>query len=64
MSDIIILFLATAVIIIAAAFLLSWAFRKKIKREKQIQKMHERNDDGLSSGVGTGVGIDKIDGEF
>ena len=62
--DTITLFLAIALIIIAVAFLLSWAFRKTIRRDKQIEKLHERPDDELGSGVGTGIGIDKVDGEY
>ncbi len=56
--------MAIALIIIAVAFLLSWMFRKSIKRDKQIEKLHERHDDELGSGVGTGIGIDKVDGEY
>jgi flagellar basal body-associated protein FliL len=62
--DTITIFLAIALIIIAVAFLLSWMFRKSIKRDKQIEKLHERHDDELGSGVGTGIGIDKVDGEY
>lgn len=62
--DTITIFLAVALIIIAAAFLLSWMFRKTIHREKQIEKLQERHDDELGSGVGTGIGIDKVDGEY
>ncbi len=62
--DTITIFLAIALIIIAVAFLLSWMFRKSIRRDKQIQKMYEQNDDGLSSGIGTGVGIDKAGEDF
>ena len=62
--DTITIFLAVALIIIAAAFLLSWLFRKTIHREKQIEKLHEHHNDELGSGIGTGVGIDKIDGEY
>lgn len=61
--DPVIIFLAVAVLIIAAAFLLSFLFGKTIRREKQIEKLHERHDDELGSGVGTGIGIDRIDGE-
>lgn len=62
--DTITIFLAIALIIIAVAFLLSWMFRKSIKRDKQIEKLNERHDDELGSGVGTGIGIDKVDGEY
>lgn len=62
--DIITIFLAVALIIIAAAFLLSWMFRKSIRRDKQLEKLQERHDDELGSGVGTGIGIDKVDGEY
>lgn len=58
------IFLAIALIIIAVAFLLSWMFRKSIQRDSQIKKLHERHDDELGSGVGTGIGIDKVDGEY
>jgi uncharacterized protein YoxC len=64
MKSFVLIFLAIAVIIIAMAFLVSWIFGKKIKHDKHIQKKHERGDDGLSSGVGTGIGIDKTDGDF
>jgi len=62
--DTITIFLAIALIIIAVAFLLSWMFRKSINRDKQIEKLNERHDDELGSGVGTGIGIDKVDGEY
>ena len=55
------IFLAIAIFIIAVAFLLSRLFRKTIKQDKQIQKAHERDPDGLSSGVGTGIGIEEGD---
>jgi len=50
--------------IIAVAFLLSWMFRKSINRDREIEKLHERHDDELGSGVGTGIGIDKVDEEY
>lgn len=62
--DTITIFLAIALIIIAVAFLLSWLFRKRIRRDKQIEKLHERHEDELGSGVGTGIGIDKVDGDY
>lgn len=62
--DTITIFLAIALIIIAVAFLLSLMFRKSIKRDKQIEKLNERHDDELGSSVGTGIGIDKVDGEY
>jgi flagellar basal body-associated protein FliL len=62
--DTITIFLAIALIIIAVAFLLTWLFRKSIHRDKQLEKLHERHDDELGSGVGTGIGIDKVDGDY
>ena len=59
--DPVLVFLAIAITIIAVAILLSWMFRKSIRRDKQDQKAHERNPDGLSSGVGTGIGIEDGD---
>ncbi len=44
--------------------MLSWMFRKTIKREKQMEKLNERHDDELGSGVGTGIGVDKVDSEY
>jgi len=60
MTKTITIFLDIALIIIAVAFLLSWIFRKSIRQDKQIEKLHERHDDELGSGVGTGIGIDQI----
>ena len=62
--DTITIFLAIALSIIAVAFLLSWMFRKSINRDRKIEKLHERHDDELGSGVGTGIGIDKVDEEY
>jgi len=62
--DTITIFLAIALSIIAVAFLLSWMFRKSINRDREIEKLHERHDDELGSGVGTGIGIDKVDEEY
>ena len=64
MNNEILIFLAIAMIIIVVAFLVTWLFRKTIRHEKKIQKSHERQDNDLSSGVGTGIGIDKTDDEF
>jgi len=61
LTDPILIFLAIAIFIIAVAFLLSWIFRKSIRRDKQNQKAHERDPDGLGSGVGTGIGIEEGD---
>ena len=62
--DTITIFLAIAITIITVAFLLSWMFRKSIRRDKQIEKHHERQDDELGAGVGTGIGVDKVDGDY
>ena len=62
--DTITIFLAIAITIITVAFLLSWMFRKTIKREKQMEKLNERHEDELGAGVGTGVEIDKVDGDY
>ena len=64
MNNKILIFLAIAMIIIVVAFLVTWLFRKTIRHEKQMQQADERHEDNLSSGVGTGIGIDKTDGEF
>ncbi|MEL7429511.1 MAG: hypothetical protein AAFN43_05885 [Pseudomonadota bacterium] len=59
--DPVLIFLAIAIFIIAVAFLLSGVFRKTVARDRQDQKAHERDPDGLGIGVGTGIGIDKGD---
>ncbi|MEM9332434.1 MAG: hypothetical protein AAGA53_13980 [Pseudomonadota bacterium] len=57
--DPILLFLAIAIGIVAMAFLLSWSFRKTIKRDKRFDDPNGNNRDG--DAIATWTGIDHGD---
>ncbi|MEM9277117.1 MAG: hypothetical protein AAGA76_00935 [Pseudomonadota bacterium] len=59
--DLILIFLAIAIVIIAMAFLLSRVFRKTIQKDKQLDDPNANRRDG--DATATWIGIDKADGD-
>ena len=59
MTNAVPIFLVIAIFIIVVAVLLTWAFRKTIKHDKQVEDLNGNQQDGDASA--TWIGIDEGD---